>query len=215
VRLWCVLSHVQLFAAPWIVACQAPLSMGFSRQVYWSGVSFSTPEDLPDPGIKPVSLASPALVGRFLTTSATQEAHLSVQWYLNVLLICISLIDKDTEHLFKCSFVTCTIFFHGVSVQAFCLVKKLVCLSCVTYLIVLYILDKSPLSYICNGHFSQSWIIFSFFNVSVCIWAEASNLMNSNLLFFFYEVCFLYPKKTLPTLMFYSSFMAFIFRPMT
>ena len=59
---------------PWTVACQPPLSMAFSRQECWSGLSFPSPEDLPDPGIKPVSLMSPALAGRFLTTSATWEA---------------------------------------------------------------------------------------------------------------------------------------------
>ena len=42
----------------WIVACQAPLSMGFSRQEYWSGLPFPSPEDLPDPGVKPRSPAS-------------------------------------------------------------------------------------------------------------------------------------------------------------
>ena len=52
------LSHVQLFATPWTVACQAPLSMEFSRQGYWSGWPFSSPGDLLDPGIKP---RSPAL----------------------------------------------------------------------------------------------------------------------------------------------------------
>ena len=57
----CVLSHVQLFAALWTVAHKAPLSMGFSRQEYWSGVPCPPPGDLPDPGIKPTSLASPAL----------------------------------------------------------------------------------------------------------------------------------------------------------
>ena len=57
----CVLSHVQLFATPGTVACQALLSVDFSRQEYWSGLLFSTPGDLPDPGIKPVSLESPAL----------------------------------------------------------------------------------------------------------------------------------------------------------
>ena len=45
-------SHVQLFATPWTVACQAPLSMEFSRQEYWSGLLFPSPGDLPDPGIK-------------------------------------------------------------------------------------------------------------------------------------------------------------------
>ena len=52
---------------PWTVASQAPLSMEFSRQEYWSGLPFPPPEDLPDPGIKPLSLISPALAGRFLT----------------------------------------------------------------------------------------------------------------------------------------------------
>ena len=59
--------HLQLFATPWTIACQAPLSMGFSRQEYWSGLPFSPPADLPDPGIKPPSLASQSLAGRFFT----------------------------------------------------------------------------------------------------------------------------------------------------
>ena len=52
------LSHVQLFATPWTVAYQAPLSMEFSRQNYWSGLPFPSPGDLPDPGVEP---SSPAL----------------------------------------------------------------------------------------------------------------------------------------------------------
>ena len=46
------LSHVRLFATPWNVTYQAPLSMGFSRQEYWSGLPFPSPGDLPNPGIK-------------------------------------------------------------------------------------------------------------------------------------------------------------------
>ena len=53
-----MLSHVQLFEAPWTVAHQAPLSMEFSRQEYWSGYPFPSPGDLPNPGIEP---RSPAL----------------------------------------------------------------------------------------------------------------------------------------------------------
>ena len=49
------LSRVQLFVIPWVVAYQAPLSMGFSRQGYWSGLPFPSPGDLPDPGIEPGS----------------------------------------------------------------------------------------------------------------------------------------------------------------
>ena len=53
---------------PWTVACRAPLSMGFSRQEHWSGFPCPSAEDHADPGIKPTSLVSPALVGRFFTT---------------------------------------------------------------------------------------------------------------------------------------------------
>ena len=68
----CVLSHfshVWLFETPWTVDCQAPLSMEFSRQEYWNGLPLSTPKGLPNPGIISVSLAFPALVGRFFTTA--------------------------------------------------------------------------------------------------------------------------------------------------
>ena len=68
---WCVsgqlLSCVQVFEATWIVVCQVPLSMEFSRQEYWSGLPFAIPGDLPDPGFKPMSPASPELAGGFFT----------------------------------------------------------------------------------------------------------------------------------------------------
>ena len=64
----CVLSHVQLFVTPWTVACQAPLSMGFSKQDYWSGLPFPSTRDLPNPDNKPTSLVSPTLAGGFFTT---------------------------------------------------------------------------------------------------------------------------------------------------
>ena len=69
-----LLSHVQLLATPWTVACQAPLSMRLSRQEYWSGLPFPSPGDLPDPGIEPESLESPALASGFFTTSASWQA---------------------------------------------------------------------------------------------------------------------------------------------
>ena len=56
----CALSHVPLFAIPWTVALQAPLSMGFCRQEYWRGLPFPSPGDLPDPGVEPASLSSPS-----------------------------------------------------------------------------------------------------------------------------------------------------------
>ena len=64
-----VLSHVWLSVTPWTVAHQALLSMGFSRQEHWSGLLFPSPGDLPDPGIEPKSLVSPALAGGFFTTA--------------------------------------------------------------------------------------------------------------------------------------------------
>ena len=54
-------SHVRFFLTLWTVACQAPLSIGFSRQQYWSESLCPPPGDLPDPGLKPASPAAPAL----------------------------------------------------------------------------------------------------------------------------------------------------------
>ena len=71
----CVLSCIQLFAIPWIVAHQAPLYMEFSRQEYWSGLPFPTPGDLPDPRIEPVYLVSPAMAGRFFTTVPPEKPN--------------------------------------------------------------------------------------------------------------------------------------------
>ena len=66
-------SHIQLFALLQTVALQVPLSMGFSRQENWSGLPCPPPGDFPNPGNQPVSLTSPALTGRFFTTSTTWE----------------------------------------------------------------------------------------------------------------------------------------------
>ena len=63
-----MLSHVLLFATPWTVACQAPLSVGFPRQEYWRGLPFPSAGDLPNPGIKPMFLVSPVLASDFFTT---------------------------------------------------------------------------------------------------------------------------------------------------
>ena len=75
-------TRIWLRAILWTVARQAPLSMGFPRQEYWSGLPRPPAGNLPDPGIESASLMPPALAGRFFTTSATWEAHI---------LLCISL----------------------------------------------------------------------------------------------------------------------------
>ena len=77
---------VRLFVTPWTVARQAPLSKGFSRQEYWSGLPRPLLGDLPDPGITPMSLTSPALAGEFFITSATWGALLLCKLYAIALL---------------------------------------------------------------------------------------------------------------------------------
>ena len=64
------LSRVRLFVTPWTVAHQAPLSMGFFRQEYWSGLPFPSPGDIPDPAIKP---RSPSLTGGFFTAEPCRQ----------------------------------------------------------------------------------------------------------------------------------------------
>ena len=77
------LSGLQLFAVPWAVAHQAPLSMGFSRQENWSGLPFPTTRDLPHPEIEPVS---PALAGRFLPVCYLESPRLKVYLEVKVLI---------------------------------------------------------------------------------------------------------------------------------
>ena len=91
-------SPVQLFEIPWTIACQAPLSMGFFRWEYWSGFPCPPPGDLSGPEIKSMALRSPALAGRFFTTSTTWKAH---SWHTVFNWICIiqftdyKLVNKD------------------------------------------------------------------------------------------------------------------------
>ena len=71
------LSQVRLFATPWTVAHQAPLSLGFPRQEEWSGLPVPSPGDLPDSGIKPTSLG---LAGGFFTGEPPGKPNLSIVW---------------------------------------------------------------------------------------------------------------------------------------
>ena len=72
----CHFSRMQILSTLWTVTCQAPLSMGFFRQKYWSGLHCPPPEGLLDPGIKPTSLMSPALVGGSLPLVPPGKPHL-------------------------------------------------------------------------------------------------------------------------------------------
>ena len=90
-----LLSRAGLFATPWTVACQASLSMGFSRQEYWSGLPFPFPGDLPNPGIKP---GSPALQADSLPLGHPKSPYL----YFEYLLIEKILIDKKLNKCERC-----------------------------------------------------------------------------------------------------------------
>ena len=72
-------SCVWLLVTLWTIACQFPLSIGFSQHEYWSGLPCSPPGNLPDPGIKLVSLTSPALAGCFFTTEPPGKPNLGVK----------------------------------------------------------------------------------------------------------------------------------------
>ena len=75
VRACSITQSCPTLVTPWTAAHQAPLSMGFSRLGYWSGLPCPPPGDLPDPGMEPAFLMSPASAVGFFTTSSTWEAH--------------------------------------------------------------------------------------------------------------------------------------------
>ena len=90
------LSHVRLFSTPWTVAHQPPLSMGFPRQAYWSGLPFPSPGDLPD---SVMESASPASAGRFFTTEPPGKP--ANMWYF---ILNISLLHSNKRaYLTRCS----------------------------------------------------------------------------------------------------------------
>ena len=88
----CAPCCVRFFVTPaWTVARQVPRSMGLSRQEYWSGLPLHSPGDLPDPGVEHVSLASPALAGRFFTYCTMSQAWIQLS---SVAQSCLTLYDR-------------------------------------------------------------------------------------------------------------------------
>ena len=94
-------SCVQLFANLWTVAHQAPFSMGFSRQEYWSGLPFPSPGDLPHPGTEPMSLV---LASGFFTAEPPEKAKYSVPlwycWGMVIRHVCLYLINNRASRYF-------------------------------------------------------------------------------------------------------------------
>ena len=84
-----LLSCVQLFASPWTVAHQAPLSMGFSRQEYWSGLPFPPPGGHPDPRIEPSSPVSPTLQADSLPLSHQGSPRICIAYMYICICVCV------------------------------------------------------------------------------------------------------------------------------
>ena len=108
------LSHVRLFATPWTVAHQAPLSTGFPRQEYWSGLPFLFPGDLPNPGIEPESLTAPVLAG----TLSLTLSHLG-----SPIILLNNIIYTHTIHLHTHIYIiwVCLILFICGNLLLFCM----------------------------------------------------------------------------------------------
>ena len=120
--------HVWFFMTPWTVDFQAPLSMGFPRQAYWSGLPFPFSGDLPYPGIEPTYFESPALAGRFFTTAppvrTTYYIHslphckiLTWHWLILIFVNVNSIfsIDENSMRARICQFWFCFSNFHHLS----------------------------------------------------------------------------------------------------
>ena len=93
------LSRIRHFVTLWTVFHQAPLSMVFSKQKYWSGFPCPPPGDLPDPGFQFVSLKSPELAGRFFTTSTSWDARNLVELRSNPDPGCLSTVNLPFFHI--------------------------------------------------------------------------------------------------------------------
>ena len=94
---------------PWTTACVTPLSIGFSRQEYWSGLPFPPSGFLPNPGIEPASPASPALAGGFFTTEPPEKPSLKTS--LTALHLFLAVIKSDACH--NVIDQSCIHFFHS------------------------------------------------------------------------------------------------------
>ena len=130
-RWWAwVLSHVQFFETPWTVAHQTPLSMGFSRQEYWSGLPFLSPGELPNPGIEP---RSPALQAETLTSQPPGWVQISAlksyrwaeqkeAWTTRKIIMDLS--QTCPYSLWSCTSCHQVTFFSGVSRIFLCLLYR-------------------------------------------------------------------------------------------
>ena len=106
--------HIQLFETPWTVGQQVPLSTGFFRQEYWNGLPFPPPGDLPDPGIKPSSLVSPALAGGFFTAELLGRLPLDSTLVLMVWFLTCCCSENDFLSVCVCACTCAHMCLHAV-----------------------------------------------------------------------------------------------------
>ena len=139
-------THAQLFVNPWARARQAPLSMGFSRQQYWSGLPFPSPEVLPNPGIKPRDRTQVSCIaGRFFTVWATREAYATILQHVCVcvhMYMCVHICTHVCVHVYT---HVCVWIYTHVYVCAHTYTHVYVCMHththvCVYYIYVIYII---------------------------------------------------------------------------
>ena len=102
-------SCLTVFVTPWTVACQVPLSVGFPRQEYWSGLPFPSPGDLPGPGIEPVS---PSPAGGFFTTETPGKPKVENTWS-KVKATCSDLSNWETSTMFEPQFFASCVLSHS------------------------------------------------------------------------------------------------------
>ena len=101
----CMLSCARLFAIPWTIVCQGPLSIEFSGQEYWSGFPFPIPRDLPDPGIKP---ESPPLVRGLLSSAAPGNPPVLSGSIINIMFLSLVLMLIPFFSNYICSWLNCS-----------------------------------------------------------------------------------------------------------
>ena len=162
-------SHVWFFVTLWTVACQTPLSMGFSRQEYWSGLPCLPPGDLPNPGIEPMSLISPALAGRFFTTSTTWEAggtfcppanfNCEIIWCL-FKIVDISCYPHESlsRYMGSSLCLLCFLFFITTSLGNFSCCLCVIVLGCLAFLMI----DSGLSIFFLKFLILTGWLLFEF-----------------------------------------------------
>ena len=156
------LSRVRLFATPWTIPYQAPKSMGFSRQEYWSGLPFPSPGDLPDPGIE---LGSPALGAQSLSHWTKREVPVSVLYCVHLCMKCSLGISNFLEEISSLSHSIVFLYFFALITEEGFLISSCYSLELCIQMGISFLLSfafhfSSFLSYL-KGLFRQTFCLLA------------------------------------------------------